>query len=319
MKIDISVPIHLPAREQIGFIRRAEELGFDGAGLPDHVEHGHDVFAVLAAAAGQTQRIDLYPCVTNPVTRHPWVLANVASTMQELAPGRFRLVVGAGDSAVLHTGGRPARVAELRDAVLAMRGLLQGEAVRFGERAEERISGIEGPQPPVVVAAGGPRMIEAAGEAADEVFLLTGFDRRILDFADERLRAGAARSGRSLEGFGVTHYTVCRIEDDPETAKQFGRSRLRGWLKQGFFRESLLRVGLEPAQLEDADAVPDEVLDGVAGSFFLIGPAESIAERLQEQAASGRLARTICVASSAAPAREALEEFGSKVLARIKG
>src|SRR5262249_2217778 len=154
LKFDVQTPMDMRVPEIVEYMRRAEDMGFDGVGLADHMEHGRDVYAVLAMAAQQTHTIELFPCVSNPITRHPWVLANIAHTMEEAATGRFRLVIGAGDSAVMHIGKKPARVAEMRETIVGIRKLLRGEAVSFGERLNEQILGIQLPAPPVVVAAG---------------------------------------------------------------------------------------------------------------------------------------------------------------------
>jgi len=316
MKIDVTVPMQLPVSRQLQFIQRAEDFGIDGAGLADHMEHGRDVFSILAMALMQTRTIALFPCVTNPITRHPWVLANIAHAFEEQAPGRFRLAIGAGDSAVLHIGRRPARVKELHAAVSGIRALLQGQAVDFGDAKEERIIGIEGTQPPVIVAAGGPRVTELAGEAGDEALLLTGFDDRILAMVRRHLQAGASRSGRSLAGFGLSHYTLVRIEDDAESALEFGRSRLETWLRQGFFRTSLEELGFDPAIAMESMGKDD--LRRLIDAMFLVGPAGRIAERLQSLSSSGSLDRMICVLSSANGPDAALDAFAGEVLPRLK-
>lgn len=318
MKIDLTVPMQLSVPEQLEYIRKAEEVGIDGVGLADHMEHGRDVYSVLAMAAMQTSSIDLYPCVTNPVTRHPWVLANIAHSFDEVAPGRFKLVIGAGDTAVAHVGKRPAKVAEMRDAVVSIQKLLRGETVQFGDKLDEQIIGIEGVAPVVSVAAGGPRMTELAGEVGDEALLLTGFDDRILSMVQRQLETGAARSGRSLEGFKLTHYTLVRIEDDADAAAEFGRSRLLGWLKQGFFRASLQELGVTPEELDNPERIPASTLAALSNSFFLIGPIESIAERLLAMSRGGKLDRVACVVSGTAGPEASLDAFVRTVLPALK-
>ena len=317
LKLDVQVPMNLPAPEQVEHIRRVEEMGFDGAGLADHMEHGRDVYSVLAMAAAQTKRIELAPCVTNPVTRHPWVLANVAHTMDEMAPGRFRLVMGAGDTAVLHVGKKPARVAEMREAVEKIRALLHGQSVAFGDRDAEQIIGIKEPAPPVVVAVGGERMTEVAGEVGDEAFLLTGVDDRVLAMSRRHLEAGAARSGRSLDGFKLTHYVVMRIENDPEEAREFARSRMFGWIKQGFFRGAIDELGITLPALDSPEVIPVEVVDKLGEALFMIGPVEKLTERLQHMSRSG-IDRVVCVISSPDGPDAALDALARQIMPKVK-
>jgi alkanesulfonate monooxygenase SsuD/methylene tetrahydromethanopterin reductase-like flavin-dependent oxidoreductase (luciferase family) len=136
-------------------------------------------------------------------------------------------------------------------------------------------------------------MSEVAGELGDEAFLLTGFDPRILAMAQRNFATGAKRSGRSLEGFKVTHYTVVRIEPDREKAEEFGRSRLLGWLKSFFFKDSLMELGVPESALADPESIPAEELDRLVDAFFLIGSVEQVADRIEEVRASNTLDRLL--------------------------
>ncbi len=317
MKLDVQTPMNLPVPQQLEHIKRMEDMGFDGVGLADHMEHGRDVYSVLAMAAAQTKRIELFPCVTNPVTRHPWVLANVAHSIDEVAPGRFKLIIGAGDTAVMHVGKKPARVATMRQAVSDIQALLRGESVAFGDRADEQIIGIEEPAPAVAVAAGGERMTELAGELGDEAFLLTGIDDRVLAMSRRHLEAGAARAGRSLDGFKLTHYTVMRIESDPEAAREFAHSRMFGWIKQGFFRGAIDELGVTLPPLEKPEDIPAEAVDILGDALFIIGPVEKITERLQQMSRSG-VDRVVCVISSSDGPDAALDTLARQIMPKVK-
>jgi 5,10-methylenetetrahydromethanopterin reductase len=293
MKIDIQIPGAPSIPEQLTLFQTAEDLGYDGAGLPDHMETGDECYTMLALAASRTKSIPVFPCVTNPVSRHPWVIANFAYTMEKVFPGRLRLVMGAGDSVVTHIGRPPATVKEMRSAVTSIKGLLRGEPISFRDTPDEGIINATGNPPPLVVAAGGRRMTELAGELGYEAFLLTGFDDPILDLAGRNFAAGAARSGRSLDGFKVTHYTVVRIEPDREKALEFGRSRLLGWLKSFFFKDSLIALGVPESALADPESIPAAELDRLVDAFFLIGSVEKVSERIQEIGKGGRLDRIL--------------------------
>ena len=91
LKVDIRVPVGLPVRETADFIAGCELAGFSGVGVHDHQHSGRDVFLTLALAAERTSSITLFPATTNPVTRHPMVVASLAHTLEEIAPRRIRL------------------------------------------------------------------------------------------------------------------------------------------------------------------------------------------------------------------------------------
>src|SRR5688500_19157686 len=61
-------------------IRTADELSFDSVWLTEDPD-GWDAFAVLGAAARQTQSIRLGTGVTNPFLRHPNLIAASISTL----------------------------------------------------------------------------------------------------------------------------------------------------------------------------------------------------------------------------------------------
>ena len=127
MKVDIRVPVGLPVQDTADFIAGCEAAGFSGVGVHDHQHSGRDVFVTLALAAERTTWLNLYPATSNPVTRHPMVLASLAHSLEEIAPERVRLTVGPGYLSVGNIGRPRARVAAMREAILTIRRLLRGE------------------------------------------------------------------------------------------------------------------------------------------------------------------------------------------------
>src|SRR3990172_480367 len=132
MQVDIRVPVGLPIPEVADFIARCEDAGFDGVGVHDHPHSGRDVYVTLALAAQRTRRLRLYPATSSPVVRHPLVLASLAHSLDEIAPGRICLTVAPGFLAVRSIGQPRASLATMREAVLDLRRLLAGESVAFG-------------------------------------------------------------------------------------------------------------------------------------------------------------------------------------------
>ena len=206
MKVDIRVPVGLPVLETAEFISECEKAGFSGVGVHDHQHSGRDVFLTLAMAAGKTERLTLYPATSNPVTRHPMVLASLAHTLEEIAPGRVRLTVGPGYLAVGNIGRRRASLDEMRRSILDIRSLLRGERVEFNG-VETRLRNVSQAPTPVFMTAAGPRMVELAGEVADGALLLVGLHPKAVRAARRRLEIGAARAGRDLDAFRTVHIT----------------------------------------------------------------------------------------------------------------
>ncbi|GGM24881.1 hypothetical protein GCM10010129_81740 [Streptomyces fumigatiscleroticus] len=103
LAVGVRIPPCDRADRIVTSVRRAEELGFDSAWFPDSQLLWRDVFTTLTAAALGTERIGLGTAVTHLVTRHPAVVASAARSVAELAPGRFTLGRGVGDSSVAPT------------------------------------------------------------------------------------------------------------------------------------------------------------------------------------------------------------------------
>ena len=285
MKVDIRVPVGLPAPETADFIAECEAAGFSGVGVHDHQHSGRDVFLTLALAAERTSRITLYPATTNPVTRHPMVLASLAHTLEEVAPERIRLTVAPGYLAVGNIGRPRATVAAMRRAMLTIRRLLRGESVEFNG-VTTRLRNLSDSPTPVFMTAAGPRMVELAGEVADGALLLVGLHPKAINAARRRLEIGAERAGRSLDGFQTIFITPTTVSDDGPAARRFPQQRFRPdqpYLK--YPSESNL-VWLREAGINLADDfVPETIGDAQAAeicdAFGLFGTPQECLARLK--------------------------------------
>ncbi len=208
-------------------VRRAESLGWGQALVLCNPLMTWDPYVLLALAGDATTRIGLAPFIDNPVLRHPAVLAGAIATVDAVAPGRARLAIGAGDTAVRFLGRRPARVSELESAVRRIRSLLAGDQI---DAASGLVARMQTPRPvPVWVAAGGPRTIRMAGGIADGVYLRVGRDPSNLRRAADLLREGATAMGRPLEevGIGLVLHTIW--PQDPAEIASISRSMAAGF------------------------------------------------------------------------------------------
>lgn len=167
----------------ISDVRRLESLGFDTVAVSQHVSHGWQLapLTAMAYAAASTSCLRVLSLVLPNDLHHPALLAKDISTIDVLSGGRVELGVGAGwqpdDYAALglpfDSTGR--RLARLREALEVIRRYFTNEFVDFvGEHY--RIGHMEAlprcaqhPHPPILVGAGGPRMLELAGRSADIV------------------------------------------------------------------------------------------------------------------------------------------------------
>ena len=294
MKVDIRVPVGLPVQETADFIAGCEAAGiFRRVGVHDHQHSGRDVFVTLALAAERTTRLNLYPATSNPVTRHPMVLASLAHSLEEIAPERVRLTVGPGYLSVGNIGRPRARVAAMREAILTTRRLLRGERVEFNG-VETRLRNISDPPTPVLHdRIAGPRMVELAGEVADGALLMVGLHPKAIDAARRRLEIGATRAGRSLDGFQTIFITPTTVSDDGPAARRFPQQWFRPDQPYLKYPSDSNLVWLREAGIDLADDfVPESISDAQAAeicdAFGLFGtPEECLARLKRARAESG--------------------------------
>ena len=131
LRVAIRVPVGGPLPDIAAFAARCEDAGFDGVGIHDHPSSGRDAYLALALAARATHRIQLFPATSSPMVRHPLVLASLAHSLEEIAPGRTYLTVAPGFISTRSIGQPRAGVAFMRDALRDLRRLLAGEEVGF--------------------------------------------------------------------------------------------------------------------------------------------------------------------------------------------
>lgn len=199
-----------PLPKMIHLARLSEELGFSHIWVGDSHLIWREAYVNLAAAALNTSRVKLGTGVTNPLTRHPSVVASAFATLEELAPRRIVVGIGLGDSSVETMGLKPARVADFEQAVSQMRSLLAGEEVAL-DSGTIHLKHPPKDKLPVYIAASGPRMLELAGRIADGVIILVGVAPDYIRRARARIEAGARAAGRSLEDLHLVLWVPCAV------------------------------------------------------------------------------------------------------------
>jgi F420-dependent oxidoreductase-like protein len=292
--------------DQLRVAQEAEALGYDSVWAAE--AYGSDTATVLAWIAGQTSTIKLGSAIFQMPGRTPAMTAMTAATIDQLSGGRMLLGLGTSGPQVAEGwhGQRFARqLLRTREYVDVVRMALARERVEYhGETIELPLP--DGPgkalklmispvqeRIPIYLAAIGPKNTALAGEIADG-WLPAFFSPEHVAELRALLEEGAARAGRSLEGFDIAPSINVFIDDDIELARNVMRPALAlyiggmGSREQNFYNKLAQRYGFEAAAKEVQDlylegkkaeacaAIPDELVDTVS----LCGPADRVRERI---------------------------------------
>lgn len=163
--------------------RRIEELGYDTLLVTDHLTPQLAPVPAMAAALEATTRLRVGSYVFSNDYRNPLMLAKEIATLDVLSGGRVELGLGAGwhvrDYEMLGIPYDPpaTRVSRLMESVRLMDRLFAEDAVdasgRFYTVRGARLlpKPVQRPRPPLMIGAGGPRMLRFAARHADIIAL----------------------------------------------------------------------------------------------------------------------------------------------------
>jgi G6PDH family F420-dependent oxidoreductase len=229
-------------KELVQNARKAEAAGFDFAAISDHFspwldEQGHAPLAwsVLGAVANATTTLGLMTAVTCPIMRyHPAIIAQGTATLGVLSDGRFTLGVGSGERLNEHVvgerwPGNAERLERLAEAVDIIQGLLSGEMTAyrgtFFKLDHAKLFDRPDRKPDVVVAAGGPKAAQLAGEKGDGLMATEPKPELIKGF-----KSAGGKGPRYVE------VSMCYADSEAkgmETAHKYFRWSVTGWDVQG--------------------------------------------------------------------------------------
>jgi 5,10-methylenetetrahydromethanopterin reductase len=201
--------------------RDAEADGFDGVTFGDTQCQNPDGFVGLSIAAAVTSRLQLGIGVTNPVTRHPSVLACAIATVQHQSGGRAVLGIGRGDSAVTKIGLPAATVPELEHYLVRLQGYLAGDLVEEDAPLAQLtwIHELRVAKVPVDVAATGPGVMSAGARLAERVTFNVGADPQRVRRAIEAVREARRSAGLAPDDVSLGAYVNVAPHHDREVAR----------------------------------------------------------------------------------------------------
>lgn len=290
--------------KQIELVQRIEALNYDSAWVCE-TRLAREAFTVLGAFATVTKRIKLCTGVVNTWTRGPALMAMTVATLDEMAPGRVICGLGAYWDPLAWKQGIERRkpVTQMREYIGAMRRLLNLEEVTFeGEFVKLRGASLDlghgAPRVPVnarlYTGPTGLIMTEASGEIADGALINGLLSPSYTRTMVEHLRKGAAKAGRTLDGFERPQLINIAMLDDEKQAREIARFLCTRYLGQqphfgkaaGLEPELLERInktmGGWPARPGGIEAAMKLVSDDIVNSMTISGNERHVRERIQE-------------------------------------
>ena len=296
-----------PIREGIAIVQYAEQRGFEAVWQAES-RLVREATVPMAAFLTSTERIKAGSGVVNNWTRNPALLASTFATLDDLAPGRVILGIGAWwDPLAAKVGvdrSRPLKA--MRETCEAVRALLADETVTYdGEFVH--LDGVEldyvhqerrPKDVPIYIGATGMKMMELTGEIADGAVLNYLVSPAYNDTAMQHLEIGATKAGRSIDDIDRPQLIVCSMDEDRGRALDNARLLVTQYLgqqphimKASGVPESLLdEIGSVlswPATHEQVVAASKLVPDDIVQMITASGTADECREKVGEYLAAG--------------------------------
>jgi probable F420-dependent oxidoreductase len=264
----------------LGEVRAAEALGLGSAWVSERFDV-KEVGALCGAAVAATSQIWVGTGVTNVDTRHPLLLASLATTLWRLSGGRFALGVGRGIGVRSGMMGlAPVRNAELAAFAELMRRLWRGERVVGHDSALGKFPYLHqaawmDESIPLLMTAFGARSLAFAGSVFDGVILHTFLSDDAVRRAVGLVRRGAEAAGRDPASVKIWAVLAVACDASEERKLKLLTARMATYLQAPGYGELLFQInGWDPAGL--AAFRKHEVVRGVPGAIDALASLEQL-------------------------------------------
>jgi len=308
---------------------QAERGGFSNLWITDHF-NDRNVYVTLATAAIHTNKMTLGPGVTNPYIVNPVFTAQAIVTLNELAPGRVVLGMGAGDKTTLDAVGvemeKP--LTAIRESIDIIRKMISGESVAYqGEvfkTAGAKFLFKPKGKIPVYVGAQGPKMLALAGKIGDGV-LINASHPKDVEYAVNCVKEGVTASGKRLDEIDVAAYPSFSVHEDIKKASKTAVPAV-SFIVAGSPPQVLERHGIDVKKAEeikealkanDWGRAFSGVTPEMIGAFSVCGTPEMCIERIAELLKSG-ISQFVVGSPIGANVREAIDLVSEKIIPHFK-
>ncbi|UCE11334.1 MAG: LLM class flavin-dependent oxidoreductase [Candidatus Thorarchaeota archaeon] len=334
MKIGAPGPFLPPWENCQKNAKTIDSLGYDSMAFPDHFagfvpesiwtpditplalfqQSPHTFFelsAIMSACAVVTEKVKLVSSVTEPLRRHPVLLAQTFLTLDQISNGRAIFGIGAGEIENVEPYGMKysGQVGKLREALEIIRLIwktheqfdFEGRFWKLKNAVMSLRPAVEGKPPPIWIAAHGPKMLEIAAEFGD------GWIPTLLPSKEygEKLKeiAGHRKKLDKHGDFTAALWNWCILDEDVSECERLMQTPLARAYALLYPSSEWKRLGHEHPFGEEfyalRDYVPmrfdrstvldaiEQVPDQITRKFFMSGDSETIIQKLEDYAKAG--------------------------------
>ena len=280
-------------------VQQAEDLGYTDAWSAE--VNANDAFTPLAAFAAWTTSTRLGCAIANIYARTPTMLAQTASAVADLAPGRFCLGLGTSSPAIVENwNGVPLEqpFKRMRQTVDFLRQAFSGEKIAgtFGPHNVRgfRLARVPEVPPPIYVAALREKMIRLAATEGDGVitnYISPDDARKVSAVAKD----AAQKAGKDPDALDIACRIFVIVTEDTNAAQMIGRFIVSGYLTTPFYyafhewlgRGEVLAPMMKAWQAGERQQALGLVPADVVEDIFVYGSPQACREKIEAYCQNG--------------------------------
>lgn len=308
MEVDVILDTRASASQLAELGQLAEQNGIRGVWVSSLLD-SRDPFTNLSVLAQSTTRLNMGPVAVNPYDMHPVRIASALLTLNELADGRARIVIGGGGEALDSLGIKPQRrVRVVAECVEIIKAAASGQTVSHaGEIFQVSnlcLNWLQADAPPIYVGASMPQMLGMSARVADGI-MMSDMPPNFASDAISTLDQGLEKYSRSRPEFQTNCFSAWHVYEDLEQARREARQWLvlrgifRPWLLHEFLADDEVELVMRSApafwQAFNAgthivEGVPGSVLDAMVDNLTFTAAIKDLdrkIDKLHEFAAAG--------------------------------
>ncbi|MHA2065923.1 MAG: LLM class flavin-dependent oxidoreductase [Candidatus Thorarchaeota archaeon] len=334
LEIGAPGPFLPPYENALRNAKTIDSLGYDSMAFPDHFagfipesiwtgditplsffqnspHTYYEIFTIMAACASATDNVRLLSAVTEPIRRHPILLAQTFLTLDHISNGRTIMGIGAGEIENIKPYGLnySGQVGKLREALEIIHKVWETpEPFDFEGRFWKMKDAVMSLRPldptrppPIWIAAHGPKMLKITAEFGDgwipTIMLPQEFGEKLKEINNHRKKLD------KTSPFTAALWNWCILDEDPSACQKMKETPIAkafallypsdGWKRLGFehpfgddfysLRDYIPMRYSREETLKAIEQVPIEVLD----EFYMTGDSETIIKMLEEYSRAG--------------------------------